>query len=93
MDDTDRYQAALQAMQAGVAMEMEQNAMPTQPKHLRVGINAAMADTAGLVRLLIEKGVFTEAEYLKAIADEMEREKARYEEGLAAMLGVKVMLR
>ena len=37
-----------------------------------------MCDHAGLVRLLIAKGVISEAEYVKEIADEMEAERLRY---------------
>jgi hypothetical protein len=38
-----------------------------------------MCDHAALVRLLIAKGVFALEEYSKEIADEMERERERYE--------------
>ncbi len=74
MTDQDRYLAAAHAMQTGVALEMQQHSQPTEPKHLRVGINVAMCDHAALVRLLIDKGVISDAEYMKALADEMERE-------------------
>ena len=83
MDDNNenakRYHKAAHAMQAGVALEMSYDSGPTEPKHLRVGINAAMADIASLAGLLIEKGIFTEEEYIKALADGMEKEKERYE--------------
>jgi hypothetical protein len=85
--DRERWQAAAHAMQSGVAMEMNFNPDPTDPKHLRVGINTTLTDHGSLVRLLIAKGVITEAEYLKAIADGMEQEKARYEAHLTALLG------
>jgi hypothetical protein len=75
-----RYEAALHAVQTGVAYEMEKDGHSTQPKHLRVGIDARACDHAALVRLLIEKHVITKAEYLDAIADEMEREQQRYTE-------------
>ena len=61
--DRDRYLKAAHAMQTGVALEMSRHAAPTEPKHLRVGVNAAMSDQAGLVKLLIAKGIFTEDEY------------------------------
>lgn len=80
LDDNERYFVAAHAMQAGVAFEMEHgDGKPTEPKHLRVGINARACDHTGLVKLLIAKGVITEAEYLKAMADEMELEVERYE--------------
>jgi hypothetical protein len=90
----NRYESALHAMQSGVAMEMNDpdRASATEPKHLRVGINAAMADHAGLVTLLIEKGVFTMEEYLAAICGSMEQEKKRYEKSLSAKLGKIVSL-
>lgn len=91
----ERYRAAAHAMQSGVAMEMQQagREAATQPKDLRVGVNAAMVDHAGLVRLLIAKGIISEAEYLDAIAGAMEDEQARYEARISAALGgVKITL-
>jgi len=67
-------------MQTGVAMEMNYDPGPTQPKHLRVGVNAAMRDQASLVRLLIAKGIISEDEYLKAVADGMEEEADEYQQ-------------
>lgn len=87
MDDRERHHRAAHAMQSGVALEMNHNPAPTSPKHLRVGINAAMSDQCGLVRLLIAKGVFTEEEYTRSIADEMEREQQRYEERFGVKFG------
>lgn len=79
MTDHERYLAAAHAMQSGVAhmMHKEPNG-ETTPKHLRVGVNSAMCDHAALVQILIAKGILTEAEYMKQIADEMEREQERY---------------
>ena len=81
--DRQRYDAAAHAMQSGVAMEMHIDPAPTNPKHLRVGINAAMSDLGAMATLLIEKGVFTREEYVKALADAMEAEKAAYERRLS----------
>lgn len=77
-----RYLNATHAMQSAVAymMSISSRDMPTEPKFLRVGINAAMVEHTGLVTLLIKKGLITEEEYLEAIADEMEAEVKRYEE-------------
>lgn len=80
MTENERYLSALHAMQTGVAVQMEKGARETQPKHLRAGINSAMCDHAALVRLLLDKQFMTMAEYETAVADEMEREVARYEE-------------
>lgn len=92
MGHADRYQAAAHAMQSGVAMEMNHNAGPTQPKHLRVGVNTAHADIGSLARLLIAKGVISEDEYLSAIADGMEQEKEAYERMLSEHFGKPVTL-
>lgn len=75
-EDIARYQAAVHAMQTGVALSMPSE--ETEPKHLRVGINAAMSDHGGLVALLVEKGIISWEEYVKAIADAMERERDSY---------------
>lgn len=45
------------------------------------------------VRLLIAKGVVTEAEYLETIAEGMEAEKRDYEIRLSEILGNKVTLK
>lgn len=86
-DDAMRHASAAHAMQSGVAMEMNWNSGPTDPKHLRVGVNTALSDQAGLARLLIEKGLITNDEYMKAIADEMEREAGRYQERIQEHFG------
>jgi hypothetical protein len=57
-----------------------------------VGVNAAMTDQAGLVKLLIAKGVFTEDEYVDAIAASMEVEQQRYEKRLSDYYGKPVKL-
>lgn len=89
MDDEERYFKAAHAMQSGVAFEMNylDTASATEPKHLRVGVNVALSDGAALVRLLIAKGILTEEEYFKAIADMMEEEVAKYQERANARFG------
>lgn len=77
-EDTDRYVRAAHAMQTGVATEMGWNPKPTEPKHLRVGVNSALVDSGSLAKLLIDKGLITEEEYVAAIADGMEHERDRY---------------
>ena len=53
------YEEAVHAMQSGVKMMMELGlSSETEPKHLRVGINAAMSDDAGLVDLLVQAILF-----------------------------------
>lgn len=94
MDDAQRYTEAAHGMQSGVAMEMnlDHRKSATEPKHLRVGINAAMVDHGALAKLLIDKGIITDAEYMKAIADAMEAEKAAYEKRLSEHFGKTITL-
>lgn len=80
------YEDALHAMQTGVAIEQGKGSDNGLPKHLRVGVNAAMCDHTGLVRLLISKGVITQDEYIQAITEEMNREVERYEKKLGVTL-------
>lgn len=86
------YEKLAHAMQTGVAAEMNLDPGPTEPKYLRVGINAAMADHSGLVRLLIEKGIFTELEYYTSERDAMKAEVARYEKHLSDKYGSTIKL-
>lgn len=86
-EENARYYRALHAMQSGVATEMGYDSLSTQPKHLRVGVNAAMCDHAALVKLLVDKGFISEEEYVTAIADAMEAEAARYEERIREHFG------
>lgn len=86
------YREALHAMQSGVAMEMNQDPGPTEPKHLRVGINSCLSDQSALANLLIQKGLITEEEYAEAITRAMNAEVERYEQRLFKRLGAKVTL-
>lgn len=82
-DQRQRYEAAMHSMQTAVKYEIEikgENGAAADPKHLRVGINSAMADHAALVKLLLSKGVITEAEYYEAIVQGAEAEAQRYQQ-------------
>jgi hypothetical protein len=83
---------ASHAMQSGVAMEMNYDPGPTEPKHLRVGVNAALVYQAALARLLVDKGIISWDEYNAAITDEMNREVERYEQRLTERAGAKITL-
>ena len=93
-DNGDDYAALLHAMQSGVAYceatEMIPRVVPREqaPKRLRVGINAAMSDHAGLAALLISKGVITAGEYAAAITEAMRREVDAYRRRIADEAGV-----
>lgn len=82
-----RYVAALHAVQSGVALDHSRGSQDGTPKHLRVGIASNMITEAGLARLLIDKGLITIDEYDQYVADEAEREQARYENRLNVKLG------
>jgi hypothetical protein len=73
-------------------MEMERGELASTPKHLRTGLDMRAADAGGLATLLIAKGVFTELEYIEAIADAAEREQKAYEERLSHALGAHIRL-
>lgn len=88
----ERYLKYLHKMQAGVAFKMGYDNSEVSLKHLRVGINAAMSDQGGLVRLLIDKGLITEEEYIKAVTDKMEEEAKSYQDEIENKLGKKVEL-
>jgi len=87
-DDQARYLAACHAMQTGVLLEISHDEVwgttesAASPKHLRTGVNSALVETGAIVGLLIEKGVITEEEWFKALADNMEREVKKYESKL-----------
>jgi hypothetical protein len=83
-EDRDRYLAAAHAMQTGVALKMQTDPAETTPKHLRTGVNSAMSDLGGLATLLMEKGIITQEEYFKAVADAMERERDSYRQWLTS---------
>ena len=91
----DRYLDAVHAMQTGVAflIEQEPGDKESSPKHLRVGVNSALLSLGGLVQVLIDKGILTPEEYLKAQADSAEREVADYERRIEELTGAKVTLR
>jgi hypothetical protein len=88
----ERYETAAHAMQSGVAMEMNYNPKPTEAKHLRVGVNSALADSSALAELLISKGVITKDEYLEALAAGMEREAKTYQDRISGYFGTNVTL-
>lgn len=69
-DLTRRLNIGLRSRMGDLRVEDVNRAM----KDLRVGVNTALSDAGGLARLLIEKGVFTESEYITAVCLAMERE-------------------
>lgn len=94
MNIRERYHALAHAVQTGIAHLMHHDPALVEPKHLRVGINLRAADHAGLVKLLIDKGLFTEQEYGEALIAQLEIEVTDTETQVARALGsAKVTLR
>ena len=87
----ERYERAMHAVQAGVALEEGRGHKSLTPKHLRVGVNSAMVDSGAMALCLIRKGIITEEEYFTALVEIAEREKEAYETRLSEG-GVKVTL-
>lgn len=87
----ERYLRAAHGVQTGVVFLIEKLMDPSKSgvsaNHLRVGIDMQKADQAGLAHLLMEKGVFTELEYLEALASAAEAEQQRYEKEVNAQMG------
>lgn len=61
------YEQAAHGIQTAIAYDMERGKKATEPKHMRTGIDLSKADMAGLIMLLIAKGVFTSEEYFEAL--------------------------
>jgi hypothetical protein len=82
-----RYEAAMHAMQTGVAYVMEKDPSETSPKHLRVGVNSSLIEQAAIAEILVEKGLLTWDEYYKKLADVAERERNSYKEHVNNLYG------
>lgn len=82
------------AVQTGVASQIQTDPhhAGTAPKHLRTGVNLALAQLAGLAELCMDKGLFTFAEYLRACNGALRLEVRRYEKTLSDVLGKPVKI-
>lgn len=85
-DLVKKYEEHAHAMQTAIAYNPDKRAQ--EPKHLRVGIDLRKAEHAGLVNLLIAKGVFTQEEYLEAIVVSTEVEAEFQADACAHAMGV-----
>ena len=83
-DLCDEYAALMHAVQTGVALEHQRGSDDGSPKHLRTGVNSCMVTDHAIATLLIEKGIFTELEYVTQLVKSARQEKERYEK----LLGV-----
>jgi hypothetical protein len=80
MTDSERYLKAIHGVQSAIAYEIGAGlSTDTTPKHLRVGVNSAMVNDKALTVLLMKKGLFTQEEYVAAVADAAEDELAMFE--------------
>jgi hypothetical protein len=97
-EGTQRLLALGHSLQSGVAAEMAvaqghaQRHGPSEPKHLRTGIDTLFAQFSGLAVLLVTKGFITPEEYEAAMIQAMEEEVKRYEAQLSDALGKDVTL-
>ena len=82
----DQYEKAAHRMQSAEAVMDGSDGQ--SPKHLRVGVNVALSDHGSLVRLCIRKGLFTEEEYVEAIAEGMEAEGRRRRPSVPASIAI-----
>jgi hypothetical protein len=91
------YDNLMHAMQTGVKFLME--IVPTtvthgecSPKHLRVGVNSALIDSAAVATLCMRKGIFTEEEYTAALVEFATNDVKSYTKKLEQLTGKKVTL-
>ena len=93
LEQVEKYSKLMHAVQTGVAYKMNIDPTDTEPKHLRVGINSAMIQISAIVRILIDKGVFTEEEYYEKLIEIAEDEVQMYKDLLSAHFGTTIDLR
>lgn len=89
-----QYLAACHAMQTGVATLMALDPAETSPKHLRVGVNCAMASVDALANLLIDAGLVTREEWAERLTAEINAKMESYREQIARRVppGTKITL-
>ncbi len=87
-----RYMHHLHRMQTGISYLQQFDPSSGSPKHLRVGINSGKVEHGALVKLLVEKGIITDAEYMTAMADAVQEEADRYEQELSEKYGANIKL-
>jgi hypothetical protein len=85
-------QSAIQFEQGQDAFYVNNPASADKAKHLRVGLDMSKADMLGLALLLMDKGVFTQEEYVEYMRRAANEELARYEEHVNTVYGGGVTL-
>lgn len=87
------HAALLHSMQSGVKYTIEYGLDDAHsPKHLRTGVNNALVSNGALVDILIQKGIFTEEEFMTAYNNVLRKEVASYEDALSKHLKTKITL-
>jgi hypothetical protein len=91
------YEAALHGVQSAIAykrQKMAERERREELKHHRVGIDSAHCSQAAIAMLLIEKGIFSEAELNEALRLLVNNELALYEtEARVANPGTEIKFR
>ena len=90
--DHARYLAAVHACQTGAMYWLEKEPKFGHFKYMRNEIDSALVETRTLYEFMLKAGLFTPAEYMKRLADNMELEKGRYESELSELFGAKITL-
>lgn len=81
------YLRLMHAVQSGIKIQIESGQHLASPKDLRVGVDSAMVSDLALARLLMDKGVFTEAEYLEYLVQAAKDEKNHKVAEIRELLG------
>lgn len=84
------YEAAAHGVQTAVA---HRDNVDGYDKHLRTGIDLSKAEQFGLACLLIDKGVFTNEEYIEYMRLGVNTELARLEEEFKKTSGLDIQFR
>jgi len=83
-----RYEAAMHKIQSAIAYALANGDEMASPKHLRVGVNSAMASDKAVAAILIEKGICTREEYVAAVVKAAEEEAQQTEALIRERLGL-----
>ncbi len=89
------YNALVHAMQSGVAHDIGLHGIEkagADPKHLRVGVNVAIVESSALWKMLVAKGIITEAEMIEALLEAHGDEVKAYETKLSKATGANIKL-
>lgn len=74
------YEEAMHGVQSAIMYAMSSGDTLAEPKHLRVGVDSSMITHFGLFKLLQDKGLITEDEYIESIRLAANEEVARWED-------------